>query len=32
MHQFSRDVGILTGDVDYDNVVATQFAPFWKAT
>ena len=30
MNQFSRDVGILTGDVAYEEIVATQFAPLWK--
>jgi NitT/TauT family transport system substrate-binding protein len=30
MNQFSRDVGILTGDVTYEDIVATQFAPLWK--
>ena len=30
MNQFSRDVGILTGDVPYERVVATQFSQFWK--
>jgi len=30
MNQFCRDVGILTGDVPYENVVATQFSKFWK--
>jgi NitT/TauT family transport system substrate-binding protein len=30
MNQFSRDVGILTGDVAYEDIVATQFAPLWK--
>src|ERR1700686_3865823 len=30
MNQFSRDVGILTGDVPYEGVVATEFAKFWK--
>jgi NitT/TauT family transport system substrate-binding protein len=31
MNQFSRDVGILAGDVGYDDVVATQFAQYWKS-
>ena len=31
MNQFSRDVGILTGDVPYERVVATQFSHLWKA-
>jgi NitT/TauT family transport system substrate-binding protein len=30
MNQFSRDVGILTGDVAYENIVATQFAQLWN--
>jgi NitT/TauT family transport system substrate-binding protein len=30
MNQFSRDVGILTGDVPYERVVATQLANLWK--
>jgi NitT/TauT family transport system substrate-binding protein len=30
MNQFSRDVGTLTGDVGYADVVATQFSQFWK--
>jgi ABC-type nitrate/sulfonate/bicarbonate transport system substrate-binding protein len=30
MNQFSRDVGILTGDVAYEDVVATQFAGLWR--
>ena len=30
MNQFCRDVGILTGDVAYENVVAAQFSRFWK--
>jgi ABC-type nitrate/sulfonate/bicarbonate transport system substrate-binding protein len=29
MNQFCRDVGILTGDVAYEDVVATQFAQLW---
>ncbi len=32
MNQFSRDVGILTGDVPYESIVATQFSPLWKST
>jgi hypothetical protein len=31
MNQFCRDVGILTGDVPYENIVATQFSHLWKA-
>jgi ABC-type nitrate/sulfonate/bicarbonate transport system substrate-binding protein len=31
MTQFSRDVGILKGDVPYEHVVATQFSQYWKA-
>jgi hypothetical protein len=30
MNQFSRDIGILGGDVPYENVVATQFCDLWK--
>jgi NitT/TauT family transport system substrate-binding protein len=26
---FARDVGVLTGDVAYDDIVATQFRPLW---
>jgi len=29
MNQFARDVGILRGDVPYEQVVATQLAPLW---
>jgi NitT/TauT family transport system substrate-binding protein len=29
MNQFCRDAGILTGDVGYEDVVATQFARLW---
>jgi ABC-type nitrate/sulfonate/bicarbonate transport system substrate-binding protein len=31
MTQFSRDVGILKGSPKYEDVVATQFTPLWKA-
>ena len=31
MNQFSRDVGILAGDVPYEGVVAAQFSHLWKA-
>jgi ABC-type nitrate/sulfonate/bicarbonate transport system substrate-binding protein len=30
MNQFSRDLGLLTGDVAYENVVAAQFRPLWQ--
>jgi ABC-type nitrate/sulfonate/bicarbonate transport system substrate-binding protein len=30
MNKFSRDAGILTGDVAYEDVVATQFSQYWK--
>src|SRR6476619_1040987 len=30
MNPFSRDVGILTGDVAYEDIVATQFAQLWN--
>jgi ABC-type nitrate/sulfonate/bicarbonate transport system substrate-binding protein len=29
MNAFARDLGILTGDVPYERVVATRFAPLW---
>jgi ABC-type nitrate/sulfonate/bicarbonate transport system substrate-binding protein len=29
MNQFARDLGILAGQVRYEQVVATQFAPLW---
>jgi len=29
MNRFARDIGILTGEVPYERVVATQFAPLW---
>ena len=31
MNQFARDLGLLTGPVPYEKVVATQFQPLWKA-
>jgi len=31
MNQFSRDVGILKGDVPYERIVATQFSHLWQA-
>src|SRR5262245_55612000 len=31
MNQFSRDVGILSGDVPYEGVVASQFSHLWTA-
>ena len=30
MNQFARDVGILTGDIPYEKVVATRFADLWR--
>src|SRR6516162_9658889 len=30
MNGFSRDAGILSGDVAYDDIVATRFSRFWK--
>ena len=30
MNQFSRDMGILKGDVPYEHVVATQVSQYWK--
>jgi NitT/TauT family transport system substrate-binding protein len=29
MNAFARDLGILQGDVPYERIVATQFAPLW---
>src|SRR5262249_10505097 len=29
MNQFTRDIGILRGDVPYEQVVATRFSPLW---
>ena len=29
MNQFARDIGILSGQVRYDQVVATQFSDEW---
>ena len=29
MNAFARDLGLLTGDVPYERVVAAQFAPLW---
>jgi ABC-type nitrate/sulfonate/bicarbonate transport system substrate-binding protein len=29
MSQFTRDIGILHGEVPYDRIVATRFAPLW---
>jgi NitT/TauT family transport system substrate-binding protein len=31
MNQFARDLGLLTGQVPYEIVVATQFRPLWQA-
>ena len=31
MTDFQRHVGLLRGDASYDQVVATQFSPLWKA-
>jgi ABC-type nitrate/sulfonate/bicarbonate transport system substrate-binding protein len=31
MNQFTRDIGILHGEVPYDRVVATQFATLWHS-
>jgi NitT/TauT family transport system substrate-binding protein len=30
MNAFARDIGILKGEVSYERVVATQFAPLWQ--
>jgi ABC-type nitrate/sulfonate/bicarbonate transport system substrate-binding protein len=31
MNQFARDLGILRGEVSYDRIVATRFAPLWQS-
>jgi NitT/TauT family transport system substrate-binding protein len=31
MNQFSRDMGILKGDVPYERIVAAQFSHLWKS-
>jgi NitT/TauT family transport system substrate-binding protein len=31
MNQFARELGILTGEMPYEKVVATQFRDLWKA-
>jgi ABC-type nitrate/sulfonate/bicarbonate transport system substrate-binding protein len=31
MNQFARDLGILRGDVAYEQVVATRFSPLWAS-
>jgi NitT/TauT family transport system substrate-binding protein len=31
MNQFARELGLLSGDVPYERVVATQFRQLWKA-
>jgi ABC-type nitrate/sulfonate/bicarbonate transport system substrate-binding protein len=31
MNRFCRDVGILTGDVPYESIVATRFSHLWKS-
>ncbi len=31
MNQFARDLGILTGPVAYEKVVAAQFRQLWNA-
>jgi ABC-type nitrate/sulfonate/bicarbonate transport system substrate-binding protein len=30
MNQFARDLGILKGQIAYENVVATRFAELWR--
>jgi hypothetical protein len=30
MNRFAQEFGILTGDVPYENVVATQFRYLWR--
>ena len=29
INAFARDIGVLAGDVPYDQIVATQFSPLW---
>ena len=29
MNRFTRDLGLITGDIPYDKIVATQFKEFW---
>src|SRR5476651_2148122 len=31
MNRFARDLGLLTGPVPYEKVVAMQFSPLWQA-
>jgi hypothetical protein len=31
MNQFSRNAGILKGDVPYESIVATQFSQYWNS-
>jgi hypothetical protein len=31
MNRFARDLGLLSGPVPYERVVAAQFKPLWKA-
>jgi NitT/TauT family transport system substrate-binding protein len=31
MNQFAREIGILKGEIAYDQVVAVQFSAYWKA-
>jgi hypothetical protein len=30
MNAFSRDMGLMTGDPAFEDVVATQFSDLWK--
>ncbi len=31
MNQFARELGLLSGDVPYEKVVATQFRSLWNS-
>jgi hypothetical protein len=31
MNRFTQDLGLLTAPVAYEDVVATQFSPLWRA-
>jgi ABC-type nitrate/sulfonate/bicarbonate transport system substrate-binding protein len=32
MNQFTRDLGILAGDVPYEQIVATRFSELWRGS
>jgi hypothetical protein len=31
MNRFARELGLIDSDVDYAQIVATQFAPLWQS-